>query len=125
MEDKSERPAGAVLTGGASVVEAPITLPTLILSPKAPVTPGLARTAFVYAPFFVDLHVRDSAGPDPATRTSASIVEEARGALSPLFLTTLLVRRIAHRYAPPKLMTSSDRVMAGGASYLYAARRGM
>ena len=102
MEDKSEHPAGAVLTGGASVVEAPITLPTLILSPNVPGTPGLGPTAVTYAPLLVDLHVRDSAGPDPATRTGSPVVEQTRpGGLAPLFRSSFFAGRIVHRYPPP------------------------
>jgi hypothetical protein len=83
-------------------VEAPITLAALILSPKVARAPGLARTALAFPPLLVDLIVRDSAGPDPATRTGSSIVEETRlGLLPPLLGTAFLAGRIVHRCPPP------------------------
>jgi hypothetical protein len=83
-------------------VETPITLTTLLLSPQLPAASGVACTLFAFAPIFVDLLRRGSAGPDPAARPGPPIVEEARlGRLPPSALSTFLVIRIAHRSHPP------------------------
>ena len=83
-------------------VEAPIALTAFLLSPQLPAASGVACTLRAFAPFLVDVLRRGSAGPDPATRTGSSIVEEARlGRLPPSAVSTFLVIRIAHRSHPP------------------------
>jgi len=90
------------LGGALSGVEAAISPTAFLLSPYVPAAPRRFAPLLAFTPFHLHFLRGGSAGPDSATRTGSSIVEEARlGGLPLSSLTTFLVARIIHRSHPP------------------------
>ena len=126
MEDQFGRPPGAVLTernfavrSGRPVrrpglsIEAPIAFTAFIRSPDGPTTLGRSGTPIAGSLFLADLHGLGSAGPDPATRTGSSRVEDARAGLPTIFPAPFVAVGTFHR-SPSGLMTPPKPTIGPG-----------